>query len=417
MSEASVSQSIVPDSLPPPPELQTSSTSSSTGSDSNFSPPANASISNDQAAAGLQNVAPPEIKSLVTGENKSGVTSKAISVPKGPGTIQGMGESFSAQPSTGIATFSVPFSMPKARGGAQPSLALGYSSSSGNGVAGIGWDVSVPYIARQTDRGLPKYQDQATWHPEQDRFVYNGGQELVPIKTLLPGEEPSDLGNKRLAVLPPEDRGELPAVLLEPGGQRMESAGQVRFPDGIRRGFERAGSGPAEHRARVPVGNLRRQLDAHSNEVRYVYLKDGNTLLHLATSTTRFRSRERQSGASLSEWAHHTRLVYESRPDVNTAFTRGWKVTKSLRLGHVDVTLGEGCRRRPCAAAALSPRLRAQVPPQLAQVAAGRGPMRTLGHCRGTRRHASGNELPAPARDDLRLFARGKRDGGGIRAD
>ena len=36
--------------------------------------------------------------------------------------------------------------------------------------------------------------------------------------------------------------------------------------------------------------------------------------------------------------AHHTRLVYESRPDVNTEFTRGWKVTKSLRLSHVDVT-------------------------------------------------------------------------------
>src|SRR5215207_6986349 len=52
---------------------------------------------------------------LPTGGDKSGVTSQAISVPKGSGTIQGMGESFSAQLSTGIATFSVPFSLPARR--------------------------------------------------------------------------------------------------------------------------------------------------------------------------------------------------------------------------------------------------------------------------------------------------------------
>src|SRR6185503_5972156 len=124
---------------------------------------------------------------LPTGGDKSGVTSQSISVPKGSGTIQGMGESFSAQLSTGIATFSVPFSLPAARGGAQPSLGLSYSSGSGAGLAGMGWSVGVPYIARQTDRGLPKYDDRSEWHANQDRFVFNGGQELVPI-CLVVGE-------------------------------------------------------------------------------------------------------------------------------------------------------------------------------------------------------------------------------------
>ena len=118
---------------------------------------------------------------LPTGADKSGVTSKTISMPQGAGKIDGMGESFSAQLSTGIATFSVPFALPAARGGAQPSLGLSYSSSGGNGVAGMGWSVGVPFIARQTDRGLPGYDDQASWHANQDRFVFNGGQELVPI--------------------------------------------------------------------------------------------------------------------------------------------------------------------------------------------------------------------------------------------
>src|SRR6185369_6135141 len=122
---------------------------------------------------------PPEVDqplALPSGADKSGVTSKAISLTQGSGKIQGMGESFSAQLSTGIATFSVPFSLPHARGGAQPSLGLSYSSGSGAGLAGMGWDVGVPFIARQTDRGLPGYDDQAGFHANQDHFVFNGGQ-------------------------------------------------------------------------------------------------------------------------------------------------------------------------------------------------------------------------------------------------
>lgn len=127
---------------------------------------------------------PLEPVALPSGADKSGVTSKSISVPKGAGTIQGMEESFSAQLSTGIATFSVPIALPAARGGAQPSLGLSYSSSGGSGVVGMGWSIGVPFIARQTDRGVPRYDDQGIWHAGQDHFVFNGGQELVPICTV-----------------------------------------------------------------------------------------------------------------------------------------------------------------------------------------------------------------------------------------
>src|SRR5262249_52488518 len=55
-------------------------------------------------------------------------------------------------------------------------------------LAGVGWDIGWPYVARQTDRGLPQYDDRSAWHPEQDRFVFNGGQELVPICTVAGGQ-------------------------------------------------------------------------------------------------------------------------------------------------------------------------------------------------------------------------------------
>jgi cytoskeletal protein RodZ len=87
------------------------------------------------------------VKSLPTGENKTGVSAQSISVPKGPGTIEGMGESFSAQASTGIATFSVPFALPAARGDAQPSLGLSYSSASGS--RGRRLEGTVPRRCRQ----------------------------------------------------------------------------------------------------------------------------------------------------------------------------------------------------------------------------------------------------------------------------
>src|SRR5262245_35215656 len=90
--------------------------------------------------------------SLPNGANKTGVSSQAISVPQGPGKIQGMGESFSTQLSTGTGTAALPFALPPARGDAQPSLALSYSSGAGHGVGGIGWSLGIPFIARQTDR-------------------------------------------------------------------------------------------------------------------------------------------------------------------------------------------------------------------------------------------------------------------------
>jgi hypothetical protein len=52
---------------------------------------------------------------------------------------------------------------------------------SGVGVAGEGWSIGVPFIARQTDRGPPGHDDCAEWHPGQNRFVVNGGQEIVAI--------------------------------------------------------------------------------------------------------------------------------------------------------------------------------------------------------------------------------------------
>lgn len=56
---------------------------------------------------------------------------------------------------TGSLQYQIPIKVPPARQGTQPGLALTYSSSQGNGWCGVGWDLGVGYIQRETRDGVP----------------------------------------------------------------------------------------------------------------------------------------------------------------------------------------------------------------------------------------------------------------------
>ncbi len=116
-------------------------------------------------------------------------------MPNDGGSFKGLGESFSPLLSSGTATFSVPIALPPGRRGTQPSLAIGYISSGGNGPLGIGWSLAVPFVSRQTDLGLPRYDG-------TDRFMYNGGQELVEV---APADDADDADGDPLNGLQAED--------------------------------------------------------------------------------------------------------------------------------------------------------------------------------------------------------------------
>jgi RHS repeat-associated protein len=88
-----------------------------------------------------------------------------------------MGEKFSANPVTGTGSLSVPVSTSPGRSGFGPQLSLSYDSGAGNGPFGFGWNLSLPTVARKTDRGLPKYQDA----DESDVFILSGAEDLVPV--------------------------------------------------------------------------------------------------------------------------------------------------------------------------------------------------------------------------------------------
>ena len=59
--------------------------------------------------------------------------------------------------SSGEARISYPIEVPPGRAGLQPSLAVAYDSTAGNGWVGQGWDLAVPSISVDTRFGVPRY--------------------------------------------------------------------------------------------------------------------------------------------------------------------------------------------------------------------------------------------------------------------
>ena len=109
----------------------------------------------------------------MAGVDKSGVKPNVLSLPKGAGSVEGLGESFEPQLNTGTSVYSIKIALPPGRAGFAPGLTLSYNAGGGNSEFGIGWSLALPKIQRQTDKGIPTYSD-------QDVFLYDG-EELARL--------------------------------------------------------------------------------------------------------------------------------------------------------------------------------------------------------------------------------------------
>jgi hypothetical protein len=105
----------------------------------------------------------------------------SISLPKGGGAIRGLGEKFARNPVTGTGSMTVPIATSPGRGGFGPQLSLSDDSGAGNGLFGFGWNLSLPAISRETDKGLPRYRDWSADTQDADVFVLSGAEDLVPV--------------------------------------------------------------------------------------------------------------------------------------------------------------------------------------------------------------------------------------------
>ncbi|MDD9938437.1 MAG: FG-GAP-like repeat-containing protein [Myxococcales bacterium] len=286
------------------------------------------------------------------------ISPQATAMPTGPATNLGMGESFSTHLSSGGVSYMVPFSLAAARGLVQPRLDLTYTSSGGFGLAGVGWSIGASAIQRQTDRGVPRYDDRADWHAGQDRFLF-GGAELVPICTVAgascSGAQPGE-------VMPAwADGWQYFRARIEGGFLRFfwspdHLTWRVQGRDGsnMELGLPLDGTGYEGGLARNPdraeevfAWHLVRQYDSQGgandaagptphNTIHYRYFEDGGT--HYLSDIYDTSPAADPTSSDLATFAHHTHLRYEARPDPASSFRQGWLTQVRFRLQGVDVT-------------------------------------------------------------------------------
>ncbi|HEV8355409.1 MAG TPA: SpvB/TcaC N-terminal domain-containing protein, partial [Gemmatimonadales bacterium] len=252
--------------------------------------------------------------------DKNGVAPQAISLPSGPGSIQGLGESFQPQLNNGSGSTAVKLALPRGPGGITPDLSLTYNSGAGNSSLGLGWSLSgMLSVRRSTDRGVPYYVDGPDGldndfdgrvdNPEElDTFTGASGEELV---TLAGG------------TFRAENEGAFLRYTRSGAGWEAQSR------DGRRYLFGQSAQARIEDSGRVFEWCLERVLDPNGNTIDYEYLSD-------PASATQKHLRRLRWGSADSYLA--VVLRYEAgRPDVVTSYRSGFKIETSLRLSAIEV--------------------------------------------------------------------------------
>ncbi|MEO1267690.1 MAG: SpvB/TcaC N-terminal domain-containing protein, partial [Myxococcota bacterium] len=199
-------------------------------------------------------------------EPETGVSDDRVSLPEGPGSLEGVGENVDLDPNMGVMRYGVPIQIPEGFPSMKPPLTLGYSSGDGGGVVGIGWRMEMPYIERMTYRGLPEYQ-------RDDDFCMGGGNQLV----LSPNSEPPTYRARY--------EKEFVRYRWREAGDGSEGYWTAEYPDGRVGYFGAMADGTIVDSARVSgdQGTFRYMLvemtDVYGHRVHYNYQKYGNVAL------------------------------------------------------------------------------------------------------------------------------------------
>ncbi|MEO1268348.1 MAG: SpvB/TcaC N-terminal domain-containing protein, partial [Myxococcota bacterium] len=197
---------------------------------------------------------------------QTGVSDDRVSLPEGPGSLEGVGENVETDPNMGVMRYGVTIATPEGFSGVSPSLRLSYSSGDGGSVVGMGWSMDVPHIERMTYRGLPEYTT-------ADDFSASGGSQLVA----LPNTNP------------PVYRARFEKGFVRyqwhNAGDGGEGYWTAEYPDGRVGYFGADSDGQLVSSARVGYeeGTFRYMLvemvDVYDHKLRYTYEKFGNVAL------------------------------------------------------------------------------------------------------------------------------------------
>ena len=251
---------------------------------------------------------------------QTGVDDDRVSLPEGPGSLEGVGDDVSINPNMGGMSHSIAINLPSGFVGASPSLGLSYSSSAGASVVGMGWSMSVPSIERMTSRGAPTYDT-------ADLFD-TGGAELVQV-----GEDGGDL------IFRQRFEGSFVRYRWVDAGAGDEGYWIAEYRDGSRGYFgansrgELAPSARLSHPSKGTAGYmLVEKVDPYGNAVTYTYDRlDGTVPLLTGIAWV-----DDGSGSPL----YTAEIDYEMRPDHISDASRNFEEITANRVTAVRAKHG-----------------------------------------------------------------------------
>ncbi len=267
----------------------------------------------------------------------SSAPGQVISLPKGGGALQGLGEKFSPDLFTGTGNFTVPITLPAGRNSFQPHLNLVYSSGTGNGPFGLGWSVSIPGISRKTSKGVPIYDD------TRDVFIISGAEDLVPVSDAPPGT----------TRYRPRTEGLFARILHH--RTLSNNYWEVRSKDGLISLYGTqgvAGSDPAvvsdpglPQQARVFAWRLSQTTDPFGNRIAYSYLHDAAHTdgPHIWDQAYLSEVRYVDYGdPGNPQFLFGVQFVYEDRPDRFSAYRAGFEIRTIKRCSRIEIHTNPG---------------------------------------------------------------------------
>ncbi len=252
--------------------------------------------------------------------DKNGVSPNTISLPKGPGSLEGLGESFQPNLNTGTAKYSISLAVPPGTAGQTPGLALSYEAGGGNGTLGFGWTIATPFVQRRTDKGIPLYPGDIPptaaddWSARYSSFINDMKEELVPTSE----------GYYFC-------KNEGAFIRYRPNG----AAWQATLPDGTLQDLGLSGN------ARIAAGTNRvfswlieKETDLHGNTIVYSYTNfvDDHNLNQKYLASIQY-------GPGAPPWAnsHFVQFLYEDRPDWFEDCRAGFVVRTGKRVKQIVI--------------------------------------------------------------------------------
>jgi RHS repeat-associated protein len=229
----------------------------------------------------------------------SGTADQILSLPKGGGAVQGLGETFQPDFHTGTGSYAIPLDLPNGPNDIAPKLTLLYSTAGGNGPFGMGFSLNLLTVCRSTARRVPTYT-------ADDPLVLHGGGELV------------DVGGGRLRLKNETNNWR---IEREGDGFRITDADgkiyRIGSTEQARRFVDEADT------PKVLDWLLEEIEDPLGNRVGYSYRRDGNQLYLERVSYGPF----------------NVTFAFEPRPDPIVDGRAGFLISTNLRCMKVELAL------------------------------------------------------------------------------